>query len=53
MYLVIAKRWNEQKGRQETYVVGTFEEFANANLCKKAYVAKYSAQARIIEDNEL
>lgn len=48
-YMVIAKKWDSEKGKQIEYIAGEFDEYMNASIFKNAYNAYYSTDAYIVE----
>lgn len=52
-YLVIIKKWDNNKGKQVEEVAGGFNEWFNAMLFKKAYDNHYCTNAKVIDVTEL
>ena len=46
-YLVVAKKWDENKKAVVDYIVGEFNEYYLAELFKKAYNENYHANVKI------
>ena len=47
-YLVVAKRWNEEKQESEKYIAGAFDCYMNAIIFRDGYNSHYSSDSEIV-----
>lgn len=52
-YLVVAKKWDNEKKEIVNFVAGMFDDITMASIFKRAYNDEFSANSKVIETEKI
>ena len=52
-YLVVAKKWDNEKEEIVNFVAGMFNDITIASIFKRAYNDEFSANSKVVETEKL